>query len=292
MPSTVPRIPRFPSAEKNTIISLEEGIWVCRHILRSSRDLRAVLHYGIPSGSLRRRYTPVPVLEVQRQAAEISDNGLSVIPGFRRARCLLESVISSYDLVLIDEHCSDATLSITRRILARSAARLASFKHRNADDLKRVLVRKTKNRYKHPLIITDGVFNVTGEIAPIPEYYTVLSAFPGAALLIDDSDAFGVLGAKGRGTLEYFGYDSSRVNLATRRAYDPPTGSPGFRMMTLSPNPTFERTSSMAGTLVGEEDAGRGWGRDVSFTRSRTKRRKRRKIPFRLHLSCSVACTL
>jgi 7-keto-8-aminopelargonate synthetase-like enzyme len=256
----------------------------------------AVLHYGISSGSLRRRYTPVPVLEVQRQAAEIfgTQRALYCTGDSDALGCLLESVISSYDLVLIDEHCSDATLSITRRILARSAARLASFKHRNADDLKRVLVRKTKNRYKHPLIITDGVFNVTGEIAPIPEYYNVLSAFPGAALLIDDSDAFGVLGAKGRGTLEYFGYDSSRVNLTQQDEHSDPTyGIAGLSYDDSFSEPDFFEKNIFDGgePWSGEEDA-EGDGEEDDFIyseRDKTAEEAKKSVPIYTYLVTSLA---
>ena len=191
----------------------------------------AVLHYGTSSGSLRRRYTPVPILEVQRQAAEIYETPRALYCGSEADAlgCLLESVADSYDLVLVDEHCSDASVAVIRRALTRSAARLVSFKHRDPDDLKRVLVRKTKRRYKRPLVITEGLFNVTGEIAPIPQYYEILSAYPGAALLVDDADGFGVLGGKGRGTLEYFGYDMSRVNHTPQdRESDPTYGAGDF----------------------------------------------------------------
>ena len=191
----------------------------------------AVLHYGTSSGTLRRRYTPVPVLEVQRQAAEIYQTPRALYCGSEADAlgCLLESVVDSYDLVLVDEHCSDASTAVIRRALTRSAARLVSFKHRDPDDLKRVLVRKTKRRYKRPLVITEGLFNVTGEIAPVPAYYEILSAYPGSALLVDDADAFGVLGEKGRGTLEYFGYEMDRVNHTPQdRQSDPTYGTGGF----------------------------------------------------------------
>lgn len=185
----------------------------------------AVLHYGTSSGSLRRRYTPVPILEVQRQSAEIFDTEQALYCGGEAEALghLLESVIDSYDLVLIDELCSDQTYSAVRRVIAHSAARLASFKHRDPNDLKRVLARKTKTRMKTPLVITDGVFNVSGAIAPLPDYYDVLSVYPNAAILIDDSDGFGVLGEKGRGTLEYFDYETEGVNRTRQDGQSDPT---------------------------------------------------------------------
>ncbi|MBQ6828083.1 MAG: pyridoxal phosphate-dependent aminotransferase family protein, partial [Thermoguttaceae bacterium] len=67
-----------------------------------------------------------------------------------------------------------------------------------------------------PLVVTDGVFADCGTVAPLDEYAASLRRFPGAALAVNDSHGVGVLGARGRGTLEYFGFDLSRVNETSR----------------------------------------------------------------------------
>lgn len=185
----------------------------------------AVLHYGTSSGSSRRRYTPVPIFEVQRQTAEIfgTDQALYCLNESDAMEFLLESIIDSYDLVLIDELCGDVAFSVIRRALEPVGIQPIPFKHRDADDLKRILVKKSKTNRKRPLVITDGVFNVTGTIAPLPDYYHLLAEFPGAALLIDDSEGVGILGEMGRGTLEYYDYETDGVNRTQQDGRDDPT---------------------------------------------------------------------
>ena len=53
-------------------------------------------------------------------------------------------------------------------------------------------------------MIGDGVFPISGEIAPVPAYVEVLEHYPGAMLCLDDAHATGVLGANGRGTIEHW----------------------------------------------------------------------------------------
>jgi 8-amino-7-oxononanoate synthase len=59
-------------------------------------------------------------------------------------------------------------------------------------------------------VMSDGVFPISGEIAPVPDYVEVLSAYEGAILCLDDAHATGVIGEKGQGTLEYYGVQGER----------------------------------------------------------------------------------
>ena len=54
------------------------------------------------------------------------------------------------------------------------------------------------------LVITDGVFSMEGDLAPLPELLAVTERY-GATLIVDDSHGLGVIGAKGRGVCEHFG---------------------------------------------------------------------------------------
>jgi glycine C-acetyltransferase/8-amino-7-oxononanoate synthase len=60
------------------------------------------------------------------------------------------------------------------------------------------------------LVISDGVFPISGEIAPVPDYVQVLESYDGAILCLDDAHATGVIGEKGQGTLEYYGLQGER----------------------------------------------------------------------------------
>jgi 8-amino-7-oxononanoate synthase len=75
------------------------------------------------------------------------------------------------------------------------------FRHRDMDDLERHLRR---HRGKRKLIVTDGIFSMDGDIAPLPDIVR-LAKHHGAMVMLDEAHATGVLGAHGRGTMEHFG---------------------------------------------------------------------------------------
>ena len=76
------------------------------------------------------------------------------------------------------------------------------YRHMDMDHLREVL--EASRDARHRLVITDGVFSMEGEIAPLPEIRELCDRFD-AIMVIDDSHATGVLGKTGRGTPEHFG---------------------------------------------------------------------------------------
>ena len=88
-----------------------------------------------------------------------------------------------------------------------SGARLHRYPHGDAAALRRRLM---ENTGRHPMIITDGVFSMDGDLAPLPQL-TEISQRHDAWLMVDDAHGLGVMGASGRGTLEHFGLDDKAV---------------------------------------------------------------------------------
>ncbi len=83
------------------------------------------------------------------------------------------------------------------------------FRHLDVDDLKQ----QTAGYAAAPAIIaTDGVYGISGEVAPLAEVAGVAETI-NAALLVDDAHGFGVLGATGRGTAELCGVEPARVTI-------------------------------------------------------------------------------
>jgi glycine C-acetyltransferase len=82
-----------------------------------------------------------------------------------------------------------------------SRANLKRYPHRDTDALERLI---KKSKVKKKLIITDGVFSMDGDIAPVTDIISIAERY-GATVLIDDAHATGVLGKTGRGTLERAG---------------------------------------------------------------------------------------
>jgi glycine C-acetyltransferase len=82
--------------------------------------------------------------------------------------------------------------------------RVKAYRHCDLEDLAKKLY-----RYAHPgdriLVVSDAVFSMDGDIAPLPEMIQVLSNYPGSVLLMDEAHASGAIGANGRGIYEHFG---------------------------------------------------------------------------------------
>ncbi len=82
-----------------------------------------------------------------------------------------------------------------------SQARLQRYAHNDAKALDKKLSQSTT---ANPLIITDGVFSMDGDIAPMPDLTAIAKKYD-AWLMMDDAHGLGVLGKQGRGTLSHFG---------------------------------------------------------------------------------------
>ncbi|HUF81058.1 MAG TPA: 8-amino-7-oxononanoate synthase, partial [Burkholderiales bacterium] len=88
-----------------------------------------------------------------------------------------------------------------------SRATFRRYPHLDLDALDRLLA---ASRARRKLVITDAVFSMDGDLAPVPELIALCERYD-AWLLLDDAHGFGVLGDGGRGVLEYFGARSPRV---------------------------------------------------------------------------------
>ena len=74
------------------------------------------------------------------------------------------------------------------------------------------LLQETKSSGRRQLLITDGVFSMDGDIAPLPDLVDVAEKH-GAIMMIDDAHASGVLGPGGKGTVGHFALDPRRVDI-------------------------------------------------------------------------------
>ena len=88
-----------------------------------------------------------------------------------------------------------------------SRARFRRYPHVDLDALERALATSGARR---KLVITDAVFSMDGDIAPVPQLIELCERYD-AWLLLDDAHGFGVLGSHGAGTLSHFGVQAERV---------------------------------------------------------------------------------
>ncbi len=177
--------------------------------------------YGINSATSRATLgnTP-PVLEAECLAATFFDreDAFYYATGYAGNFILASTLAERVDAVFVDErayYCLREAAPLVR-------GPVHSFRHADPADLRNCLRRHLKPAQR-PLVMSDGVFGVTGEIAPVADYVALLTDYPAATLLLDDAHGVGVLGEDGRGTFEHANlYD--RVN--TDDAADPSHGGP------------------------------------------------------------------
>lgn len=131
-----------------------------------------------------------------------SESATLAANGYAPNLMVAQALAGQYSHALMDERAHaclvDASLLLDCPVL--------KFKHRDADDLARLLKRLGNIK---PILLTDGMFSHDGGIAPIKDYLAILPA--NGMLLLDDAHGAGVLGKSGRGTPEYAGVSSQRL---------------------------------------------------------------------------------
>jgi 8-amino-7-oxononanoate synthase len=136
-----------------------------------------------------------------RLAGFLGTEGALVFPsGYAANVGVIPALVGQGDAVLLDR-LSHASIVDGARL---SGAKLLVYPHRDVERLREVLGRHAG--FRRRLIVTDGVFSVDGDIAPLREIQA-LARQHGAILMVDDAHGTGVLGATGRGTLEHFSLD-------------------------------------------------------------------------------------
>jgi glycine C-acetyltransferase len=84
-----------------------------------------------------------------------------------------------------------------------SRAQIVRYAHCDVQDLKRVLD-ENRSKYERALVVTDGVFSMDGDVAPLDEIYAVTQDYD-VILMVDDAHGEGVLGSGGRGIVDHYG---------------------------------------------------------------------------------------
>ena len=170
----------------------------------------ALRRYGIHTATSRTGYGTSPLtLEAERLAAEFFGlaGAFYFASGYAGNHILIQAVADRADVLLADASAHFG-LAEASRLLDRPVER---FRHRDADDLRQKL-RRHAGRGQRPLVLTDGVFSLTGAVAPIDQYVEVLREYGTATLLVDDAHGIGTIGRNGRGSLEHFGLWNDEVN--------------------------------------------------------------------------------
>jgi len=165
----------------------------------------AVKKYGIGSATSRFGYGDNPVLlDVEEKASVFfgRESALYYISGYLGNNILLQGLQEDYDIIFVDEASHYSVLDGANT----TKKAVVPFAHLDAESLRQNL-KKTLRGSQKPLVICDGIFPVSGEISPIPDYREAVEIYNDALICVDDAHATGVIGENGRGSFEYFGLE-------------------------------------------------------------------------------------
>ena len=163
----------------------------------------ATWRYGAGSGASRLvSGTLPPHARLEERLADFkgSEAALLFNSGFAANTGILQGLFGPDDVIFSDE-LNHASLIDGCRL---SRARTVVYPHRDALALERLLAAAAPRRKGRWLIVTDGVFSMDGDLAPLPALCDLKERFD-ALLMVDDAHGTGVFGATGRGTAEQLG---------------------------------------------------------------------------------------
>jgi glycine C-acetyltransferase len=168
-------------------------------MLKAARE--AMEKYGVGPAAVRTIAGTTELhVELERRLAVFKgvDSAITFQSGFTANLGTLPALVGKDDAIFSDE-LNHASIIDGSRL---SGAQIIRYAHCDPQDLKRVL---DENRSKFPraLVVTDGVFSMDGDVAPLDQIYQVVQQYE-AFLMVDDAHGEGVLGRGGRGIVDHY----------------------------------------------------------------------------------------
>src|SRR5512136_968496 len=175
--------------------------------------LKAVQTHGAGSGSVRPIAGTMDIhVELETRLAKFKHAEASLVyqTGFAANAGLIPQLVGKEDLIVSDELNHGSIIDGVRLAHGERAV----YKHADTEDLDRVLNEAEKHSppYRRILIITDGVFSMDGDIAPLDQV-AKLGAEHGCMVYVDDAHGEGVLGEGGRGIVSHFKLTRDKVQV-------------------------------------------------------------------------------
>jgi glycine C-acetyltransferase len=193
---------------KVLILSANNYLSLSTHPKLVKAAIDAIKKYGVGSGSVRAIAGSMQIhLELEKKLAEYKRTEDSIVfpSGFMANSGSIPALVGKGDLILSDQLNHGSIIDGAR--LSRADRMI--FPHRDTEKLKEML-EENHSKYNRILIITDGVFSMDGDLAPLPELNKIAKDY-GALLYVDDAHGDGVLGEAGRGIVNHFGLEGEDI---------------------------------------------------------------------------------
>lgn len=175
-----------------------QGLTSDKRVIEAAKE--ALLKYGTGcSGSRFLNGTLKLHLELEEKLAKFLNKEavLTFSTGFQSNLGIISAIAGRNDYIVCDKE-NHASIYDACRL---SYAKMVRYEHNDMEDLERVLSEIPDN--KGILIVTDGVFSMGGDICDLPAIVKLAEKY-GARVMVDDAHGLGVIGERGRGTVEYF----------------------------------------------------------------------------------------
>ncbi len=171
-----------------------------------NRAIEYTKKYGAGTAAVRTIIGTMDIhqkLEEQIARFKGTEAALVLKSGFATNVAVVQSLLTSEEDFLISDELNHASIIDGGRL---SKARRRIYKHKNMVDLENYLKEAKSTNSRRIMVVTDGVFSMDGDIAPLPQIVTLCEKY-GAILMVDDAHSSGVLGKNGRGTVNHFGLE-------------------------------------------------------------------------------------
>ncbi len=192
----------LPTTDKKQIIFCSNDyLGLAKHSEVKARAIAAIKEFGFGAGASR-LISGNTILheELEKRIAKFKKREAAIVfpTGYMANMGAITALVDENDTVIIDRLDHASIIDACRL----SKAKLQVYKHRDMVSLAAILKRSQK--YNKRLIITDSLFSMDGDLAPLPEIIKLAKEYD-AMTMIDEAHATGVLGQTGRGAEEHFG---------------------------------------------------------------------------------------
>jgi len=193
-------VARFDGKE---VINLSSNnyLGLTTHPRLKQRALAAIEKFGVGSGAVRTIAGTMTLhMELEEKIAKFKHVEASVVfqSGFTANAGTVQAILGRDDVIVSDE-LNHASIIDGCRL---SRAEIKVFPHKDVEACEKTL-KELEGRKCRKLLITDGVFSMDGDIAPLPQLVALAEKY-GCVMMVDDAHASGVLGRNGRGTVDHY----------------------------------------------------------------------------------------
>ncbi len=175
---------------------------LANHPLLVESAKAAIDEFGVGPGAVRPIAGTMGLhLELERRLAAFKgvEAAITFQSGFNANLAAIPALVSKEDVIYSDE-LNHASIIDGCRL---SRAKVIRYAHCDPDDLRMQIENSKGDGYRRSLIITDGVFSMDGDVAPLDKLYETAQDFD-ALLMVDDAHGEGVLGKGGRGIVDHY----------------------------------------------------------------------------------------